>query len=68
LFSAARKAECADGNNDAVFRGENPVDTPLLGICWNAETATTIKIINTDTTLIEHISCRFIIVICLGFV
>ena len=73
-----RNKECADGNSDggddddAVLRGENPVDTPLLGIYWNAETVTARrKTINTDTAarrIIEQqiiSSCRIFIVIAL---
>ena len=73
-----RNKECADGNSDggddddAALRGENPVDTPLLGICWNAETVTARrKTINTDTAarrIIEQqiiSSCRIFIVIAL---
>ena len=76
-----RNKECADGNSDggddddAVLRGENPVDTPLLGIYWNAETVTARrKTINTDTAarrIIEQqiiSSCRIFIVIALIYV
>lgn len=76
-----RNKECADGNSDggddddAVLRGENPVDTPLLVICWNAETVTARrKTINTDTAarrIIEQqiiSSCRIFIVIALIYV
>ena len=73
-----RNKECADGNSDggddddAVLRGEHPVDTPLLGIYWNAETVTARRnTINTDTAarrIIEQqiiSSCRIFIVIAL---
>jgi hypothetical protein len=78
LLSAARTKKCTDGHSDgggdddAVLRGENPVDSPLLGICWNAETVTARrKIINTDTAecrIIEQriiSSCRILISIAL---
>ena len=76
-----RNKECADGNSDggddddAVLRGENPVDTPLLGIYWNAETVTARRnTTNTDTAarrIIEQqiiSSCRIFIVIALIYV
>lgn len=77
-MSATRNKERVDGNSDggddddAVLRGENPVDTPLLVICWNAETVTARRnTINTDTAarrIIEQqiiSSCRIFIVIAL---